>query len=100
MFTDNNLIKTDKEYRSKERAKGQLISTLVIVLLVSITIFSCTTYGVFTTLLSVLPVLAVSILIMSGISGNWPHTQLKILIQELEQDFSSTFRAIMSTRKR
>ena len=96
MFTDNNLIKTDKEYRSKERAKGQLISTLVIVLLVSITIFSFTTYGFFTTLLSVLPVLAVSILIMSGISGNWPHTKLKFLIQEFKQDFTATCSLIIS----
>jgi hypothetical protein len=95
MFTDNNLIKTDKEYRSKERAKGQIISTFVIVLLVSITIYSCASYGVFTTLLWVFPVLAVSILIMSGISGNLPHTQLKFLIQEIEQDFASTFRIIM-----
>lgn len=96
MFTGNNLIKTDKEYRSKERAKGQIISTFVIVLLISITVYSCATYGVFTTLLSVLPVFIVSILIMSGISGNWPHKQLKFMIQEIEQDFVSTFRIIMN----
>jgi len=89
MFTEKDLIKSDKEYRSKERAKNQLISIMLTVLLVCITIFLCAIYGVFTTLLFVLPGLAISILIMSGVSGNWPHRQLRILIQELKQDIAS-----------